>query len=412
MKNRFLFVTLLLSALTLTHTLKAGDITGKVLYQGDVNRPIGSVTVVLKNIGDNSVQTYKTQNDGSYLFSNLSNGNYVVTGSTVLEGGGVTYYDATLVFLHLIGYYQFTPLQTLASDVNGSGNITWSDYNLIIKHILRGTAFPVGPWKFESTVIPVTNLKSQDYDPKTIGGTCSGDVGGSFVPQLRNTTTLPVEQEGSIEVTDNEQFTTRILTQSALSITGAGIIINYPSQLIEIQSVEFKGLDFDYTIEDNQIRLVWGNPNTLPVDFGNGETFITIHGVSTSAFKEGMTANIGLDGNTSLMNASNNEVTNLKFASPLIKYGKPSLKLNNYPNPFVNSTKLSIFSPKEGNATIEVYSATGQLVKSISAGVLNAGYHQIDLDASQMAKGSYICKLRLQSGSSESTTTSRLVKVK
>jgi hypothetical protein len=125
-----------------------------------------------------------------------------------------------------------------------------------------------------------------------------------------------------------------------------------------------------------------------------------------------MTANISVDGNTSLISASNTEISNLKFATPLIKYGKPSLRLNNYPNPFTNSTKLSIFSPEDGNATLEVYSTTGQLVKNISVGVLSAGYHEIDLDASQMAKGNYICKLRIQSKSSELTNTIRLLKAK
>jgi hypothetical protein len=412
MKNCFLLVTLLLTALITVQTSKASNVTGKVLYQGDVNRPIGSVLVVLKNMNDNSVQTVKTENDGSYLFSNLSVGNYVVTGSSSAAGSGVTYYDAAMVFLHLVGYYQFTPMQLLAADVNGSGNVNWVDYNHIIKYILKGTPFPVGPWKFESATFPITNLKSADYDPKTIGGTCSGDVGGTFVPQIRNTPALPVAQEGTIEVTGSEPFTTRILTQNALSINGAGLIINYPSDLVQIESVEFKGTDYEYNIENGQIRLVWGNPETTPVDFGEGETFITIHGVSTSAFKQGMTASIGLDGNTSLVGASNNEVTDMKFASPLIKYGKPALKLSNYPNPFTNSTKLSIFSPETGNATIEVYNATGQFVKSIPAGVMTAGSHEVDFDASQLAKGSYICKLRIQTENSELTNTIRLLKAK
>jgi flagellar hook assembly protein FlgD len=112
------------------------------------------------------------------------------------------------------------------------------------------------------------------------------------------------------------------------------------------------------------------------------------------------------------MSTSNTEITNLKFASPIIKYGKPSLRLNNYPNPFTNSTKLSIFTPEKGNATVEVYSTTGQLVKKISLGVLNAGYHEVDLDASQMSKGNYICKLRIQSESSEFTNSIRLLKAK
>jgi hypothetical protein len=412
MKNHFLFTAFLFWALILTQTSKAGDITGKVLYQGDINRPIGSVIVTLKNTDNNSIQTYKSENDGSYHFSDLANGNYVVTGTTSIAGGGITYYDATLVFLHLAGLYEFTPIQILAADVNGSGNITWGDYNLIIKHILKGTPFPVGPWKFQSAAFPISNLKTVGVDPKTLGGTCSGDVGGAFIPQLHNTPAMPIALDGEINVASGESFTTRILTQNALSITGAGLIINYPSDLLQIESVEFKGTDYEYDIQDGQIRLVWGNPTMDAVNFGEGETLITIHGVSTSAFQPGMNANISMDGNTSLMSASNTELTNLKFATPLIKYGKQSLRLNNYPNPFTNTTKLSISSPEEGNATVEVYSTTGQLVKKISLGVLNAGYHEVDLDASQMSKGNYICKLRIQSESSEFTNSIRLLKAK
>ena len=412
MKNYLRSIALFAITLIAAQTTQAADINGKVLYQGDNNRPIGKVTVVLTNTDNNTSQTYISEIDGSYKFSNLNAGNYVVTGTTTIEGGGVTIFDAALVFLHLSGKYQFTEMQLLAADVNGSGNVTWGDYNLIMKHILKGTPFPAGPWKFENTPFTITNLKAADFDPTKVGGTCSGDVGGSFVPQYRDVPALPLAHEGAIEVTDSEPFATRILTKSALSITSAGLIINYPSELLQVESVEFKGADYEYNIENGQIRLVWGNPNTAPVDFEAGETFITIRGVSTSAFREGMSTTISLDGNTSLINASNKEVTDLKMASPLIKYGKPSLKLSNYPNPFSGSTKLSIFSPEEGNATIEIYNTSGQLVKSISAGVMNAGYHEVDLDASQMAKGSYICKLRVQSGSYESTKTIRLLKAK
>jgi hypothetical protein len=412
MKNHFLSLALLLLVTTTIQISKAQNVSGKVLYQGDINRPIGSVSVTLKNIDNNTIKTCVTQNDGSYQFDGLSVGNYVVTGTTSIAGGGVTYYDATLVFLNIVGFYKFTPMQVLAADVNGSGNVNLTDYNLIIKHILKGTPFPAGPWKFESATFPVSNLKSSAVDPKSLGGTCSGDVGGTFVPQLRDTPALPIAVEGEINVSTGESFTTRILTQNALSINGAGFIINYPSDLLQIESIEFKGVDYEYNIEDGQIRLVWGNPNTNPVAFSAGETFITIHGMSKLAFQPGMTANISLDGNTSLIDASNTEATNLKFASPNIKYGKPALKLTNYPNPFTNSTKLSINSPEQGNATIEVYNATGQLVKNISAGTINAGYQEIDLDASQLAKGNYICKLRVKSENSESSNTIRIVKAK
>ena len=104
MKKNSLYLALLLSAIISLQTALAADINGKVLYQGDINKPIGNVLVTLKNLSDNTVKTYITANDGTYQFTDLASGNYVVTGTTTNEGGGVTYYDATLVFLNIMGY--------------------------------------------------------------------------------------------------------------------------------------------------------------------------------------------------------------------------------------------------------------------------------------------------------------------
>jgi len=408
MKNRFTFLTLLLLSIFSASTLKAADISGKALYQGDAARPIGYCVVTLKNVDNDVTQTYKTAADGAYQFANVPNGNYILTGTTNIAGVGGTFYDAALVYLYLAKAISLSPIQLLAADVDANGKVEMKDFNLILNHILTKKAFPAGSWKFEISSFSLSGLKA--VEPKGLGGTCSGDVGGAFLPTYNSTPALPVAQEGVINVSGAESFTTNILTHNDLSITGAGLIINYPADLLQIESVEFKGIDFEYNIEGGQIRLVWGNPDVAPINFNDGEALITIHGKSTAAFKEGMTASISMDGSTSLVNTSNKQESDLKFATPLIKFGKASLKLSNYPNPFKNSTMLNIYSPVAGNAIIEVYSTNGQLVKKIATGGLTAGFQEVNLDASQMAKGYYICKVRVQAGTSEYKDTIRLLK--
>lgn len=410
MKNKLTLVSFFLLTILLTTKIQAADVSGNALYQGDILRPIGFVMVTLKNIDNNSVMTYKTGADGYYLFTDVPAGNYVLTGTTGISSRKATYFDAALVFLHVIGFYEFTPIQFLASDVNANGKIEMADYSLIINNILRQKPFPAGPWRFETAAFNISGLKSGDNQPKGLGGTCSGDVGGAFVPTSYSTPALPIAQDGILNVNSDKTFTSSISTGNDLSITGAGLIINYPADLLHIESVEFKGNDYEYNIENGQIRLVWGNPASTPISFTKGESFITIHGTSTDAFTEGMTASLGLDASTSLVNSSNKEIASLNFSTPLIKFGKPSVKLSNYPNPFKSSTTLSIDVPEEGKATIEVYSATGQLVKKISAGELRAGNQEINLDASQLAKGNYVCKLRIQTKTSDLTDAIRLMK--
>ncbi len=408
MKNTLKSLAVLLIALLSVQNITAGVISGKVLYQGDSTRPIGNVIVALKNVSTNAIQSCTTTGNGNYQFANVVNGNYILSGTTSNASGGVTFYDAAMVFLNILGFYQFTPMQFLGSDVNGSGTITWADYNLIVSHLLMGTPFPVGPWRFESPAFTISNFK--DGVPHGLGGTCSGDVGGTFVPQYNNTPALPVAQAGTINVASGEPFTTNIVTNKQLSITGAGIIINFPSELIRIESVDFKGVEYEYNIKSNQIHIVWGNPNTNPINFASGETFITLHGTTSRAFKSGMAASLSLDGNTSLMDATNQEVKNLSFASPLLQASNATLRLSNFPNPFTALTKLSVYNTEDGEATVEIFGVGGQLVKTLAIGNLKAGYHEIDLDASQLAPGYYVCRLHLQNGLGETTKTIRLLK--
>lgn len=410
MKNKFTYVMLFVLACISVQTIKAADLRGQALYQGDSTRPIGYVELTLKNMDNNSVQTFKTGANGVYEFSNLAAGKYLLTGTTNIAAKSATYYDAILLFLHLIGRYEFTPIQTLAADVDGSGSVNYNDYNLFLKNILLRKPFPVTPWLFESKSITISGMKGAEYNPKGLGGTCSGDVGGTFVPTANTTTAVPVAQEGDLSIGSGEAFTTQIITHNALSISGAGLIINYPSDLLQVESVEFKGNGYEYNISNGQIRLVWGDPTTTPVNFAEGESIITIKGTSTAAFNEGTTASISLDGSTSIVNAALQNESMLNLASPLLKFGKPSLKISNYPNPFKNTTRLTITSPEAGKAIVEVYNSNGQLVKGISAGEVNAGSQEINLDASQMAKGYYICKVRVQGKAAEFTNTMRLLK--
>ncbi len=407
-KILFTLALLLITSIFSVQTLKAATVNGLVLYQDDSTRPVNSVKVILRNVETSAFQTYTTGPDGYYVFNNVENGNYKITGTKTLPGGGVNLLDAFLVFLHINGFYPFTDMQFLGADVNGSGTITWTDYFLIMNHIRRGTQFPVGPWSFEISTFNISNLK--EGIPKGIGGTCSGDVGGTFVPTINNTPALPIAQVGEINISSGENFSTRIVTHEAISFRGAGLIINYPADLLQIESIDFKGFDYEYSIENGQIKLIWGDPNTALLNYASGETLLSIHGICTPEFKKGMTASLSFDGNTCLINASNEEITKFQLSSPVLKGGGQALKLHNYPNPFKSTTKLCVYTPEDGIASVVVYNASGQVVKTIMQGNITAGNHEIILDASQMTSGYYICKLFVKTADSELSNTIRILK--
>jgi hypothetical protein len=65
----------------------------------------------------------------------------------------------------------------------------------------------------------------------------------------------------------------------------------------------------------------------------------------------------------------------------------------NYPNPFNPSTKMSFSLGKPGYTTLTVYNILGQKVATPIAGVLAAGYHELNYDGSGLPSGVYFYRL-------------------
>jgi len=66
----------------------------------------------------------------------------------------------------------------------------------------------------------------------------------------------------------------------------------------------------------------------------------------------------------------------------------------NYPNPFNPDTQIRFGIAKTEPVTLEVYTITGQLIKRLDLGTLQAGDHQLRLEMVGAANGLYLLRLR------------------
>lgn len=80
----------------------------------------------------------------------------------------------------------------------------------------------------------------------------------------------------------------------------------------------------------------------------------------------------------------------------------------NFPNPFNPATTVSFTLTEDALLTAELYSATGEKVKSIYSGFLQRGRHQINVSGEGLSSGTYM--LRLQAGAQMKTIKLVLVK--
>lgn len=80
----------------------------------------------------------------------------------------------------------------------------------------------------------------------------------------------------------------------------------------------------------------------------------------------------------------------------------------NYPNPFNPKTNVLIALGKKEAVTIDLYGATGDLVKSIHAGILDTGYHTFELNGQNLSSGIYFYQVK----TAEATRTKKCLLLK
>ncbi len=65
----------------------------------------------------------------------------------------------------------------------------------------------------------------------------------------------------------------------------------------------------------------------------------------------------------------------------------------NYPNPFNPNTTIRFSLPVQTQLKINIYNMLGELVKTLSEGIYEAGYYNVNFDATGLSSGTYIYRL-------------------
>jgi hypothetical protein len=74
--------------------------------------------------------------------------------------------------------------------------------------------------------------------------------------------------------------------------------------------------------------------------------------------------------------------------------------LQNYPNPFNPSTTIKFGLPEKSNLTLTVYNQLGEKVAVLLTGAFEAGYHNVEWNASALTSGIYFYELKSEKFSS------------
>ncbi len=226
--------------------------------------------------------------------------------------------------------------------------------------------------------------------------------GGQTYPFVLASNT-PNDGSETVTLPDNQTNTARIKVEAVDNVFFDISNVNFAiTTAIPVELVSFTAL-----VVDNGILLSWSTATET-----NNAGFTIERGTDSENFSDiGFIAGKGTTTETQIYSYLDNSVKTGKYYYRLkqtdydgtFKYlnvvsaevGLPTKFVleQNYPNPFNPTTKISWQTPVAGWQTLKIYDALGNEVTTLVNEFKEAGVHELEFDASNLASGIYLYKL-------------------
>lgn len=381
MKNFFTKCILAVLFLAVTSGVSSQtSLQGTVLYHKNPAKPIPSVQVTLSTLNGNVVATTTTNGQGQFVFTNIQQGTYNLSSSTSIPAGGINLTDSWMLMMHLLGFTTLNPIQALAADVDGDGQITWDDYfAIIVGWFLQGYPFPSGDWQFVDETITFTGTLKDGS--KTITGTSSGDLNGSYVPNITKDALTTVSINNQLTGATNQA---NINMTASQPLAGFGLVLSFDNlqQLPTNVTSPLKG--FNYSINGNTLRVAWIAEDGKPINFEKGNTLFTLEG--------------GLFNEKAIMVLPESHAITIngeimpQFGIDMAKPNITNCKI--YPNPTSNLLNINFTAAENQQFNIAILGQDGSQVLTSTHQSTVDGIQHVTVDVSTLAAGNYYYSIR------------------
>ncbi|MCF6268172.1 MAG: DNRLRE domain-containing protein [Melioribacteraceae bacterium] len=397
--------------------VSAVNINGVVSYNNS-GELLDAVTVTLSTVGELD-RTFVTNANGAYSFTDVSAGEYSISAAKTTQWGGALASDALETQLYVVnpdGGFLATPLQKIAADVVGVGNITSSDALAILNRSVGINDFQIDDWQFETASITVgTQNKTQN-----LKGICAGDARSDYSPALglaNNRNTIISDEVLSIE--KESEFELPILISQSVEVGSYTFKIKFNLEKIEfIEAIKNSGM-LACNQKDSIISVAWINAE--PVN-NLEDTLLVLKFRAKNQFEKSEEISFSmLDG--SEITDKNCELIADDILIPRIIIANPvnvkELNSNistptefylylNYPNPFNPTTTIKYDLPETGKVTLSVFNSLGQKVETLVNSKQAAGTYEVNFNTSNLSSGIYLYRITVQ-GSKNFVMTKKMI---
>ncbi len=377
-----------------------------------------------------------TDQQGNYSIQNIVEGNYTLSAWKLDDLGGLSGTDASRVFRHSIGLYDFDCEEMIAADVTMDASISTTDASRIARYaaglindLNSGTDWVFIPetiencddwppivYESERSYMPLNeNLPDQDFL-----GIRLGDVTGNWSADSRKIIERDDPEAILPELTAGSETSVQvpITVNNLTDMEALDIRIEFDDSILNTTAVTLEGSvleEYNYSFEFNnnepdEITLIIFATSTLYT--GSGVAAFIEFQVNGEIGESSELTFSQFDVNETdyLANTTNGSITIVMVNSEDTDI-PGNLKLaQNYPNPFFmnsesrnSSTTISFEIPENSLITLDVFDLRGRLIDNLINEFYKPGKHSISWDGRdktnrKVASGIYYYKLKTVNG--------------
>lgn len=344
---------------------------------------------------------------GYYAFSGIPDGTYHLTASFNGTWGGNNATDALIIELYTVSLYPLNGLNRNVADVNADFSINATDALWVkLRTVGMVNSYPAGDWKFTDTTFNLSTTATV-----SLQALCVGDVNGSYIPTgMKEASFLAALEDGIMTVPVNQDFIYPIRSNASSDLGAMTLFLEFNPERYEVEEVTTPMDGLKYMISDGQIKLAWSN--TTPLDVRDNDPLITLRmKAKQPVTSPALIFDIQPGSEFANANAVRYDNFNLKM-SKVVTSGIPTeFSINNFPNPFQNTTDIVYTIPEQGHVRLVMTNLLGVELRTLvdadqAAGSYTVRVNPIDYN---LIQGIYLYKIKVDGVTTTYTRTNKMI---
>lgn len=224
--------------------------------------------------------------------------------------------------------------------------------------------------------------------------TATGDLNASYVPAPALQSATGLETSEVLKTTVGQNIRIPLFAQDQLNVAAMSLELNYPSALIEVQSIEADGLT---NVTDGKIFVSWFDQQAKT--YAAGEVIAWVNAVVKAELNQAQ-AVIAIGQQTEFADQMAKPIQHVQLKTIAYTTASESVAAEVstvvYPNPFKGNATMEIMLPEAGNTKLMIFNKLGQMVSQQEFTTLS-GSITIELNGDAMQQsGMYFYQLMHQ----------------